>query len=300
MRRLPPLTQLRAFEAAARHESLSRAAEELNVAHPALSRQIRDLEAWLGCALFIRHNRGLMLTDAGRAYRDAAVSAFDLIEGATGLLRAAPPVAGRSRLILSVEPSFAQRWLIPRLGGFRARHPEVEVVVDATRVAADFRKGGSDLGIRYGSGPWPGLQAQILSVVVNFPVCAPALAASLPRDPARLLEGDLLLEEMDMPWHAWFRSAGVAVTAPLRGTRFFDAGNAIDSAVAGQGLALGDTILAADDVAAGRLVRPYAQTAIYDAYHLVAPAPHFRRPPVKAFVDWVTVTMHAFQAERAD
>lgn len=300
MRRLPPLTQLRAFEAAARHESLSRAAEELNVAHPALSRQIRDLEGWLGCALFTRHNRGLMLTDAGRAYRDAAVAAFDMIEGATGLLRAAPPVAGRSRLILSVEPSFAQRWLIPRLGGFRARHPEVEVVVDATRVAADFRKGGADLGIRYGSGPWPGLQAQLLSVVVNFPVCAPHLAASLPPDPARLLDGDLLLEEMDMPWHAWFRAAGVAVTAPLRGTRFFDAGNAIDSAVAGQGLALGDTILAADDVAAGRLVRPYPQTAIYDAYHLVAPAPHFRRPPVKAFAEWVTATMRAFQAERGE
>ncbi|MFV3127468.1 transcriptional regulator GcvA [Niveispirillum sp. KHB5.9] len=300
MRRLPPLTHLRAFEAAARHESLSRAAEELNVAHPALSRQIRDLEAWLGCPLFTRHNRGLSLTEAGRAYRDAAVAAFDLLESATGLLRAAPPLAGRSRLILSVEPSFAQRWLIPRLGGFRARHPEVEVVVDATRAPADFRKGGADLGIRYGSGPWPGLQAQLLSVVVNFPVCAPRLAAQLPADPARLLDGDLLLEEMDMPWHSWFRAAGVAVTAPLRGTRFYDAGNAIDAAAAGQGLALGDTILAADDVAAGRLVRPYPQTAIYDAYQLVAPAPHFRRPAVKAFVEWVTETMHAFQAERGE
>lgn len=298
MRRLPPLTQLRAFEAAARHESLSRAAEELNVAHPALSRQIRDLEAWLGCQLFTRHNRGLSLTEAGRAYRDAAVAAFDLLESATGLLRAAPPLAGRARLILSVEPSFAQRWLIPRLGGFRARHPEVEVVVDATRAPADFRKGGADLGIRYGSGPWLGLQAQLLSVVVNFPVCAPGLVPSLPADPARLLDGDLLLEEMDMPWHSWFRAAGVAATAPLRGTRFYDAGNAIDAAAAGQGLALGDTILAADDVAAGRLVRPYPQTAIYDAYHLVAPAPHFRRPAVKAFAQWVTEAMHSFQTER--
>lgn len=300
MRRLPPLTFLRAFEAAARHESLTRAAEELNVAHPALSRQIRDLEAWLGCALFTRHNRGLSLTEAGRVYRDAAVAAFDQLESATGLLRAAPPVAGRTRLILSVEPSFAQRWLIPRLGDFRARHGEVEVVVDATRAAADFRKGGADLGIRYGGGPWPGLQAQLLSAVVNFPVCAPHLAAAMPADPARLLDGDLLLEEVDMPWHAWFRAAGVVVTAPLRGTRFYDAGNAIDAALAGQGLALGDTILAADDVAAGRLVRPYAWTAIYDAYHLVAPAPHFRRPAVKAFADWVTGAMRAFQALRAD
>lgn len=300
MRRLPPLTQLRAFEAVARHESLTRAAEELNVAHPALSRQIRDLEGWLGCPLFTRHNRGLTLTEAGRAYRDGVVSAFDMLESSTAAMRAAPPVAGRARLILSVEPSFAQRWLIPRLGDFRARHPEVEVVVDATRVAADFRKGGADLGIRYGSGPWPGLEARLLSVVVNFPVCAPSLAAALPADPARLLAGDLLLEEIDMPWHAWFRAAGVAVTAPLRGTRFFDAGNAIDAAAAGQGLALGDTILAADDVAAGRLARPYPQTAIYDAYHLVAPAPHFRRPAVKAFTDWVTRTMAAFQAERAD
>lgn len=300
MRRLPPLTQLRAFEAAARHESLSRAAEELNVAHPALSRQIRDLEAWLGCTLFIRHNRGLLLTDAGRAYRDAAVTAFDRIEAATGLLRAAPPAAGWSRLILSVEPSFAQRWLVPRLGGFRARYGQVEVVVDANRAAADFRKGGADLGIRYGSGPWPGLEARLLSLVVNFPVCAPALATRMPADPARLLDGDLLLEEVDMPWHAWFRSVGITLMSPLRGTRFYDAGNAIDAAVAGQGLALGDTILAGDDVAAGRLVRPYPQTSLYDAYHLVAPAPHFHRPAVKAFAEWVIGAMRDYQAERAD
>ncbi|MFV3073847.1 LysR substrate-binding domain-containing protein [Niveispirillum fermenti] len=293
------MTMLRAFEAAARHESLSRAAEELNVAHPALSRQVRDLESWLGCALFTRHNRGLSLTEAGRVYRDAAVAAFDLLETATGLLRTAPPQAGRTRLVLSVEPSFAQRWLVPRLGDFRTRNPLVEVVVDATRAPADFRKGGADLGIRYGNGPWSGLQAQLLWAVENFPVCAPGLAAGLPADPVGLLAGDLLLEEMDMPWHAWFRAAGIGVAGPLRGPRFYDAGNAIDAAVAGQGVALGDAILAADDVAAGRLVRPYPQTAVHDAYHLVAPAPHFRRPAVRAFIDWVVAAMRDFHARRA-
>lgn len=298
MRRLPNLTSLRAFDAAARHESLTKAAAELNVAHTALSRQVRELEIWLGCALFHRHNRGLSLTEQGRAYRDAVVAAFDQIDAASGRLRAAPVAAGRQRLVLSVEPSFAQRWLIPRLGDFRRAHPSVEVVVDATRAPADFRKGGADLGIRYGGGPWPGLQAQLLSVVMNFPVCIPTIAATLPPAPVRLLDGDLLLEELDMPWHAWFRAAGVSVTAPLRGPRFYDAGNAVEAALAGQGVALGDTILAGDDVASGRLVRPYPQTAIYEAYHLVAPAPHFRRPAVKAFADWVTDTMLAFQAER--
>lgn len=293
MRRLPNLTALRAFEAAARHESLTRAAEELNVAHPALSRQIRELEAWLGCALFHRHNRGLSLTDAGRAYRDTASQAFDLIDAATGLLRPNAPLVGEQRLTLSVEPSFAQRWLVPRLGTFRAVHPAVTVIVDATREAADFRRGGADLGIRYGSGPWPGLEARKLADLENFPVCAPSLTP-MPTQPADLLETDLLLEEMDLPWQSWFAAVGITLTRPLRGTRFFDASHAMDVAVRGQGVALGDMILSRDDLAAGRLIRPFPQTAIYQSYSLVAPSAHFRRPAVKAFSDWALTEMAEF------
>ncbi|SNR83582.1 MULTISPECIES: transcriptional regulator GcvA [unclassified Azospirillum] len=295
MRRLPNLTALRAFEAAARHESLTRAAEELNVAHPALSRQIRELEGWLGCPLFHRHNRGLSLTDAGRAYRDAASQAFDLIDAATGLLRPDAPAVGEQRLTLSVEPSFAQRWLVPRLGAFRALHPGVTVIVDATREAANFRRGGADLGIRYGSGPWPGLEARKLADVENFPVCAPGLTP-LPSDPADLLDMDLLLEETDLPWQAWFAAVGITLNRPLHGTRFFDASHAMDVAVAGQGVALGDTILSRDDLAAGRLIRPFPQAAIYQSYSLVAPPAHFRRPAVKAFAEWALAAMAAFQA----
>ena len=295
MRHLPNLTALRAFEAAARHESLTRAAEELNVAHPALSRQVRDLEAWLGCALFHRHNRGLTLTDAGRAYREAATRAFDIIDGATALLRPPTVELGRRNLVLSVEPSFAQRWLVPRLGRFRTAHPTINVIVDATRTVADFRRGGSDLGIRYGSGPWPGLEARKLADVENFPVCAPGLMP-LPTSPADLLEADLLLEEMDLPWRSWFAAVGITLTRPLRGTRFFDASHAMDVAVAGQGVALGDMILSRDDLAAGRLIRPFPQSAIYEAYNLVAPPAHFRRPAVKAFCEWVVAEMADFQA----
>lgn len=293
MRQLPNLTALRAFEAAARHESLTRAAEELNVAHPALSRQVRELEAWLGCALFHRHNRGLSLTDAGRAYRDAASQALDQIAAATALLRPAAPVQGEQRLTLSVEPSFAQRWLVPRLGIFRQACPTVTVIVDATRTAADFRRGGVDLGIRYGSGPWPGLEARKLADVENFPVCSPDLTPR-PDSPAALLEADLLLEETDLPWRAWFVAVGITLTRPLRGTRFFDASHAMDQAVAGQGVALGDMILSRDDLAAGRLIRPFLQSAIYESYNLVAPAAHFRRPAVKAFCAWVVAEMADF------
>lgn len=293
MRQLPNLNALRAFEAAARHQSLTRAAEELNVAHPALSRQVRELEAWLGCALFHRHNRGLSLTDAGRAYRDAASQALDQIAAATALLRPAVPVQGEQRLTLSVEPSFAQRWLVPRLGIFRQACPTVTVIVDATRTAADFRRGGVDLGIRYGSGPWPGLEARKLAEVENFPVCAPGLTP-LPESPADLLDADLLLEETDLPWRAWFAAVGITLTRPLRGTRFFDASHAMDQAVAGQGVALGDMILSRDDLAAGRLIRPFPQSAIYESYNLVAPAAHFRRPAVKAFCAWVVAEMADF------
>jgi LysR family glycine cleavage system transcriptional activator len=293
MRRLPNLTALRAFEAAARHESLTRAAEELNVAHPALSRQIKELEAWLGCALFHRHNRGLSLTDAGRAYRDAASQAFDLIDAATGMLRPNAPLVGEQRLTLSVEPSFAQRWLVPRLGAFRAAHPAVNVIVDATREAADFRRGGADLGIRYGSGPWPGLESRKLADLENFPVCAPSLTP-MPTQPADLLDTDLLLEEMDLPWQSWFAAVGITLNRPLRGTRFFDASHAMDVAVRGQGVALGDMILSRDDLAAGRLIRPFPQTAIYQSYSLVAPSAHFRRPAVKAFSDWALAAMTEF------
>ncbi|WP_114394503.1 transcriptional regulator GcvA [Oleisolibacter albus] len=287
-RRLPPLTALRAFEAAARHESLSRAAAELNVTHPALSRHVRDLEAWIGRPLFERHSRGLRLTQAGLVYRDALTAALDQIARATADLTAG---AERRRLRLSVDPSFAQRWLARRLAGFLAAHPGIEVSLDATAQKTEFR-GDADLGIRFGRPPWPGLRAHLLALVRTFPVGTPALVADL-SSPADLLRRPLLLEHPDEPWYRWMATAGVEGVTRLEGPRFFEAAHAIDAAVAGQGLALGDLVLAGDELADGRLRRPFPVQIPQDAFHLVAPPDHFRRPEVAAFTDWIRAEMVA-------
>ncbi|QJE73567.1 transcriptional regulator GcvA [Aerophototrophica crusticola] len=287
-RRLPPLTALRAFEAVARHESLTRAAAELNVSHPALSRHVKELEAWLGRPLFERHNRGLRLTNAGARYRDTLTAALDMVAAATAELAAG---AERRRLRLSVDPSFAQRWLARRLARFQIEHPGIEASLDATPAKADFHA-DADLGIRFGRGPWPGLRSQVLAVVHTFPVGTPALVEGL-REPRDLLGRPLLLEYPDEPWYRWLATAGVEGVTRLEGPRFFEAAHALDAAADGQGIALGDLVLSGDELAAGRLVRPFPVEIPQDAFHLVAPPEHFRRPEVSAFVAWVKGEMAA-------
>lgn len=292
--RLPPLNALRAFEAAARHESFSRAADELAVTHSAVSHQIRDLEAALGAKLFRRSGRGVTLTEAGRVLAPAVAAAFDAIRAAVAAI--AEP-AGRPTLTLSVEPAFAARWLIGRIGRFQARHADIDVRLAPSAAMADFEREGVDAAIRYGEGGWRGLAEHRLMGETLFPVCAPALAARL-KKPADLSTVTLLHweEESAEDWAAWLTLAGVPLREgsegpgvdPARGPRFDEMSLALAAAAEGQGVALASQALAADDLSSGRLVRPFRPELLSTgAYYLVYPPAHDTRAPVAAFRDWL-------------
>src|SRR5215469_12184011 len=172
--RLPPLNALRCFEVAARHLSFTKAALELNVTHSAVSHQIKTLEEWLGMQLFRRVNRGLMLTEAGQAYLKPVREAFERLGEATRRLRS----KGRSGpLTLTVMPSFAAKWLMPRLRRFRERHPEIDVRISAQSHLVDFAREDVDICIRYGRGSWPGVTAVLMMPESMFPLASPLLLA---------------------------------------------------------------------------------------------------------------------------
>jgi LysR family glycine cleavage system transcriptional activator len=250
--KLPPLTTLRAFALAAQHLSFKRAADTLHVTPGAISQQIKNLEQALGTRLFTRLNRRIELTAAGAAYLPAIRAAFAEIAGATERLRAA-----RQRLHVSVPPSFAAHWLVRRLDRFRARHPELELAIDATTGLADLRDDGIDLAIRYGSGRYPGLRSDCLFAVRLVPVCSPALlrergaAARL----AALREHPLLHDVGRRNWRLWLEAQNLTDIDPQRGPSFSDQSFMLQAAVQGQGIALAPDVLVADDVAEGRLVQ---------------------------------------------
>ena len=217
-RRLPSLNALKAFEAAARHESFTEAAGELFVTHAAISRHVRDLEDWLGTELFIRTGRGVDLTEAGRRFGQRLTPLFDQLAEAT---REAAAVGDVRQLNVSVEPAFASRWLVARLGRFQELHPDIELAIDPTNRLADFRSGEADLGIRYGEGGWEDVEAIKLSEVVIFPVCAPKLVDSAPDlKPGDLAHFNLLHEQRKQWWADWLASAGITGVEDWRGTLF--------------------------------------------------------------------------------
>lgn len=291
-RKLPSLNALRAFEAAARHGSFVRAAEELHVSHAAVSRHIRELEAALGIELFRRFHRGVQVTAAGERYGRVVAESFDRIAAATVALRGD---SDAEPLVVSVDPAFASRWLVPRLGGFRSEHGDIDVVIDPTTRLVDFRAEPVDLGIRYGRGRWAELSSEHLIDVVAFPVCAPSLATRL-ATPDDLRDHVLLHEETGKGWADWLNAAGVAGVATGRGAFFHDASLVLDAAVAGQGVALGDNVLAAMEIAAGRLMRPFARAVPYGGYYLVALEAVPDRPAAAAFRRWLKAEMAAFAA----
>jgi LysR family transcriptional regulator, glycine cleavage system transcriptional activator len=285
-RNLPSLKALRAFEAAARHQSFSAAAGELNVTHAAISRQVRELETWLGLSLFRRIHRGVVLTDPGARYAGVLGRSFDRIAAATEeVLR--PDAAGLLRI--SVEVAFASRWLVPRLGRFRAAHPDIDVDIDQTDATADLSSGEAALAIRYGEGYWPGTRVTHLYDILIFPVCAPALLdGEHPlRAPADLRHHTLLHEDHPRWWAEWLHAVGVHDLDPSRGPRFSNMALALDAALSGQGVALGDNVVAKPDLDAGRLVRPFDQEVEFEAYYLVEPDVTPAHPTVEAFRTWI-------------
>lgn len=293
-RRLPPLRALRAFETAARHLSFARAAEELHVTPAAISQQIKALEDHLGVTLFHRAN-GVTLTEPAAMALPQVSDAFDCLERAVERLR-----AGRDGgpLVVSTPPSFAARWLIPRLRGFQAVHPDIDLRLAATTKLVDFDTEDVDMAIRYGTGNYAGLHVERLRTETVVAVAHPRLAATL-TCPADLLDADLLHNEgMNWDptypdWPTWLRLMGVELERPLRLRPFGDASLLIQAAVSGLGAALVWETLVADDLETGHLVALFAAQPLANAYHLVCPPRRLTSPKVAAFRDWIIT-----QAER--
>jgi LysR family glycine cleavage system transcriptional activator len=286
-RSLPPLNALRAFEAAARHRSFTRGAAELHVTQAAVSHQVKALEDHLELKLFARGDRGLVLTERGEDYYRAVRDAFDRLDDATARLLARD---GRQTLTVTTLPSFAARWLVPRLGRFRDAHPQIDVRLAPDVEIVDLERGDVDLAVRYGLGEYPRMRSERFLEEEVFPVCSPSLlAGNKPlREPADLREHVLLHTEGHDEWRAWLRAAGVTDVDATRGPMFFDSSMILEAAIAGQGVALGRSVLAAAELASGRLVRPFAHRQAADfAYYLVAPLTTADRPKIVAFWTWL-------------
>ncbi len=286
-RRLPSLNALRAFEAAARHLSFTRAAEELHVTQAAISHQVKALEEHLGRKLFRRLNRALLLTDDGQAYLPSVSRAFTLLNDATSdLLTTQAP----GPLTVSALPSFAARWLVPRLGRFRQIRPDIDLRIDPSAALSDFAGGDVDVGIRYGRGKYPGMRADWLMTEDIFPVCSPALLEGPHplQDPGDLEHQVLLHDDGHGDWRTWLLAAGTDRVDATRGPIFTDSSMLIQAAMAAQGVALARGVLAADELAAGRLVRPFTLSPPTEyAYYLVCPINSAEHPKIAAFRDWL-------------
>ena len=292
-RSLPPLNALRAFEAAARHMSFTRAADELAVTPAAVSQQVRLLEDFLGQPLFRRRNRSLLLTDAAQSCLPYIREGFERFAEGIDRLRSAET---GGVLAVSVAPSFASKWLVPRVDGFRQLHPEIDVWVSAAMELVDFARDSVDVAIRYGTGRYPGLRVERLLAECVFPVCSPLLSAgahplTTPDDLRHhtLLHDDSSLDDASCPnWAMWLKAAGVGGMDGTRGLHFNQSSLAIEAAVSGRGVVLAKSALAADDLAAGRLVKPFEMSVPVDfAYYLVAPESKASLPKVAAFRDWI-------------
>ena len=299
-RRLPPLNALRAFEAAARHMNFSRAADELSVTPGAVSQQIQNLEAYIGAPLFKRSPKGLLLTDSAQTALPALREAFDRLAEAASLLTAADD--GR-RLTVSAAPSFAAKWLVPRLGRFEAAHPQVDVWLSAGLELVDFTGGEIDLAIRYGAGRYPGLEVTRLLGETVAPVASPRLLAETPLqalgDLARhvlLHDGSPDADDSCPDWAMWLAARGVRGVDGARGPRFNQSSLVIEAAVNGRGVALAKQTLAQADLDAGRLAAPFdIATAVDFAYYTVHPKAKGRLPQVKAFVAWIAAEAEAHE-----
>jgi LysR family glycine cleavage system transcriptional activator len=290
-RALPPLNGLRAFEAAARHQSFTRAAEELHVTQTAISHQIRKLEEELGVRLFVRVPGAVHLTHEAEAYLAAVSGAFDGLRDATARLRDAHEPDGPRTLRLSTTPSFATKWLVPRLAAFQAAHPDIGVEVSTGMELVDFRRGEVDVAIRYGRGHWAGLHATWLLAEDILPVCAPRLVGGVPplRGPADLVRHRLIgVSQYADEWHMWLTAAGLPTALASRVTMFDMPILAIQAAIDGMGVAITHSPLVENDLAAGRLVAPFAMSLPSElGYYLVAPDASAQTPAIAALRDWL-------------
>jgi len=304
VRRLPSLNSLRAFEAAARHSSISAAASELNVTPAAISQQIKGLEAQLNVNLFRRMNRALTLTEHGRLLFPGLSDGFDQLDDAVAEVHR---VQSKGLLNLSSSPSFASKWLSPRLDRFQAAYPEIEVRISASTDLVDFRREEMDCAVRFGLGQYEGVEAIWLLGEEVFPVCSPTLldgpeglrSLEQLRHHRLLHDGTPMPDDMTPDWRMWLKAARAKGVDPAIGMTLAPWTMVVQAAIEGQGVALGRRALVANDLAAGRLVRPFdLGLPLAFSHWLVYPSGADRQPKIRAFRDWITAEAQDARASK--
>ena len=298
MTKLPPLSAVRAFEAAARHGSFTKAAEELGMTQAAVSYQVKLLEDRVGAPLFLRQARKVVLSEAGRRLAPPVSEAFQRLEAGFAALRE----TNEKVLSVTVIQSFATSWLVPRLGTFQMAHPDIAVRVDASGRMVDLTREEIDVGIRTGHGNWPGLKAHLLMPATFTPLCsAEFLARAGPlASPADLLRLPLL-DWRDPWWRQWFALAGISDPQPALPS-MIEADSQVmlgRAAMAGQGVAILTPAYFAAELAEGRLVQPFALTGRSESsFWLVYPQERQSAPKIRAFREWILAEVRG-GAERA-
>lgn len=288
-----PLNALRAFEAVAAHLSFTAAAHALDVTTAAISSHIKSLEEFLETPLFIRHSRSVRLTPQGARLLPGVQRGFGELSRAVEQLR----LDRTSGLLnISLLGSFLQKWLLPRLGDFYQKYPDLDLRFNASRDLIDFMQTDFHAAVRYGSGDWPGLRAEKMLDDWVFPVASPGLLEKLgPIDTLGDLNKYPLLHSAGEPWVDWLRRVGGDTTRAERGPVLDDAVTVLAAAEQGHGLALARWSLVAGDLSSGRLVRPSAQSVRQlNSYYFVAPAHNFELPKVMRFRDWLLEVCRQF------
>lgn len=286
-RQLPPLNSLKSFEAAGRLLSFTAAAGELNVTQAAISHQIKVIEEYLGVPLFNRYPRRLTLTEQGRALLPEVIEAFDRVSQAVAAINRQPY---SNDLSVRLAPSFAAKWLSPRLKYFWLQYPEVDLRLYHAHAAVDFEREDIDIAVTYGKGDWSGVVVDKLLSLDFFPVCSPSfLTNDKPLTDIRNLRYYALLHDANYEcWQEWLALAGIDDIAANRGTIIDDTNVLIQAAIDGQGIALGSTTFVEDLLESGRLVKPFEVTLVNEfAYFVVYPEKHLQNPAVRAFKEWL-------------
>jgi LysR family glycine cleavage system transcriptional activator len=297
-RKLPNLAALRAFEAAARHDSFSRAAEEIHVTPGAISHQIRALEEELGLPLFTRNGKRIAITDAGQRFAAAIRNALTEIAAAAEALQQ----RGRQqRLVVSSPPSFASRWLAPRLWKFIDRYPDIEVILQSSSHLNDLARDGIDVGLRFGLGNYPGLKAELIMEDFYYPVASPNYRQGrLPSSPQQLRDCVLLrMDGLQESWLPWFKLAGLDLPDPAGGLVTQDSSLTLRAAADGAGVALTRHAIASQEIAAGELVRLFDIAWKSErAYYFVCPAETLSKPQVGHFRSWLQEEIALFKSNQ--
>jgi LysR family transcriptional regulator, glycine cleavage system transcriptional activator len=286
-RRLPPLNALKAFEAAARNLSFTRAAEELFVTQAAISHQIKGLEEYLGIKLFRRRNRSLLLSEEGQSYFLDIKDIFSGISDATERLLAR---SAKGALTVSLQPSFAIQWLVPRLVRFSEVHPDIDVRIKAVDMDEGSLTDDVDVAIYYGRDNWPGLRADKLHAEYLIPVCSPMLLMGTKslKTPEDLTRHTLLHDTSRRDWKAWFKQLDIQAANVNQGPIFSHSSMVIQAAIHGQGVALGHSVLTQPEIDAGRLVCPFEQVLMSkNAYYLVCHESQAALGKIAAFREWM-------------